>query len=231
MSAPLLFVAADPIECSDWVARWNEVRKVSLAVRWARAGKWKGRAVAAIANGAGAQRAFAAVVLAGNVSAVCNIGFCGALDENLRVGDIFVATEIRNGSRRYEAVPPGMAQGASVSGAVASIDHVAGTAEEKRRLRAAGASVVDMEAAGAAGAAADAGVPFYCIRVVSDLAGEDFANDFNAALTADGTFSAARLVIGALASPRQRLAELVRLKHRAEMASKKLGAFLADCTF
>jgi len=233
MSAPLLFLAADPLECADWVARWNEVRKVSLAVRWARAGKWKGRDVAAIANGAGAERAFAAVVLAGNVSAVCNIGFCGALDENLRVGDIFVATEIRNGSRTYDAIRPKVAQGVpdAASGVLASIDRVARTAEEKRRLRAGGASVVDMEAAGAAGAAADAGVPFYCVRVVSDLAGEDFANDFNAALTADGTFSAARLVIGALASPRQRLAELVRLKHRAEMASKKLGAFLADCTF
>jgi nucleoside phosphorylase len=114
---------------------------------------------------------------------------------------------------------------------VASIDHVAETAEEKRKLRASGASVVEMEAAGAAGAAADMGVPFYCVRVVSDLAGEDFANNFNAALTEDGSFSVARLAIGALASPRKRLGELVRLKHRTEMAAKKLGEFLANCTF
>jgi adenosylhomocysteine nucleosidase len=114
---------------------------------------------------------------------------------------------------------------------VASIGRVARTAAEKSDLRAGGASIVEMEAAGAAGAAADLGVPFYCVRVVSDLASEDLANDFNAALTAEGTFSVARLAIGALASPRKRLAELVRLKHRAEMASKKLGAFLADCTF
>jgi nucleoside phosphorylase len=229
MSAPLLFVAADPLECSDWVARWKDVRKVGLAVRWARAGKWNGRDVAAIANGAGAERAFAAVVLAGEVSAVCNIGFCGALDEDLRVGDVFVATEIRNGAQTYEAVSP---KGpAAASGTVASIDHVAETAEEKRKLRASGASVVEMEAAGAAGAAADMGVPFYCVRVVSDLAGEDFANNFNAALTEDGSFSVARLAIGALASPRKRLGELVRLKHRTEMAAKKLGEFLANCTF
>jgi adenosylhomocysteine nucleosidase len=229
MSAPLLFLAADPLECSDWVARWNEVRKVSLAVRWARAGKWKGMDVAAIANGAGAARAFAAVVLAGDVSAVCNIGFCGALDEDLRVGDVFVATEIRSGSRTYAAIPPGGP--AAPTGAVASIDHVAGTAAEKGSLRAGGASIVEMEAAGAAGAAEDLGVPFHCVRVVSDLAGEDFANDFNAALKADGSFSVARLAMGALASPGKRLTELIRLKHRAEMASKKLGEFLANCTF
>ena len=45
----------------------------------------------AIANGAGAERAFAAVLVAPRPSAVCNIGFCGALDESLRVGDIVVA--------------------------------------------------------------------------------------------------------------------------------------------
>jgi nucleoside phosphorylase len=229
MSAPVLFVAADPLECTDWVSRWNEVRKVSLAVRWARAGKFKGREVAAIANGAGAERAFAAVVLAGQVSAVCSIGFCGALDEDLRVGEVFVATEIRNGKRIYGTMQP--KSPAVASGPVASIGRVARTAAEKRDLRASGASIVEMEAAGAAGAAADLGVPFYCVRVVSDLAGEDLANDFNAALTAEGTFSVARLAIGALASPWKRLGELVRLKHRAEMASKKLGAFLADCTF
>lgn len=229
MSAPLLFVAADPLECAIWVSRWNEVRRVSLAVHWARAGKWNGRDVAAIANGAGAARAFAAVVLAGEVSAVCNIGFCGALDEDLRVGDVFVATEIRNGTRSYAALSP---KGpASPSGVVASIDHVAGTAGEKRALRAGGASVVEMEAAGAAGAAEDLAVPFYCVRVVSDLAGEDFVNDFNAALSADGRFSVARLALGALASPRRRLGELVRLKQRTTMASKILGEFLANCTF
>jgi adenosylhomocysteine nucleosidase len=229
MSAPLLFVAADPLECSDWVARWNEIRKVSLAVRWARAGKWKGRDVAAIANGAGAERAFAAVVLAGEVSAVCSIGFCGALDEGLHVGDVFVATEIRNGTRTWDAMQP--KSPAAASGAVASIDHIAQTAAEKRNLRSAGASVVEMEAGGAAGAAEDLGVPFYCVRVVSDLASEDFANDFNAALKADGSFSVARLAIGALASPRKRLGELVRLKQRTAAASKKLGEFLANCTF
>jgi nucleoside phosphorylase len=230
MRAPLLFVAADPLECIEWVARWNEVRKIPLAVRWARAGKWKGREVAAIANGAGAERAFAAVVLAGEVSAVCSIGFCGALDEDLRAGDIFVATEIRNGARRWEANPPVLPV-QSVCGAVASVDHVAGTVAEKRNLRAGGASVVEMEAAGAAAAAEDMGLPFYCVRVVSDLAAEDFANDFNAALTADGTFSVARLAIGALSSPGKRFGELLRLKQRTAMASKKLGEFLANCAF
>jgi nucleoside phosphorylase len=185
----------------------------------------------AIANGAGADRAFAAVLVAPKPSAVCNIGFCGALDESLRVGDIFVACEVRNGSRRYETLVPGVVGSGIASGAVASIDHIAATAAEKRNLRATGASIVEMEAAGAARAAEDLDLPFYCIRAVSDLADEDFENDFNAALTPEGQFSTLRLVTGALARPRQRFGELLRLKRRTDAASKKLGDFLADCTF
>jgi nucleoside phosphorylase len=163
--------------------------------------------------------------------AVCNIGFCGALDESLQIGDIFVACEVRNGSRKYETLVPGVVGSGIASGAVASIDHIAATAAEKRNLRATGASIVEMEAAGAARAAEDLDLPFYCIRAVSDLADEDLENDFNAALTPEGQFSTLRLVTGALARPRQRFGELLRLKRRTEAASKKLGDFLADCTF
>lgn len=235
MSDPLLFVAADRREFSGWVSRWESVRPVSLAVNWARAGKWKGRPVAAIANGAGAERAFAAVILAGKISAVCNTGFCGALDEALGIGDVVVATEVRNDTRTWEAADPmgqpGMARGRVVSVNVVSIDHVAQTAAEKRGLRATGASVVEMEAAGVARAAEDLGIPFFCVRAVSDLAEEDFANDFNAALTPEGEFSVARLIAGALSNPLERFGELLRLQRRTALASKKLGEFLADCNF
>jgi adenosylhomocysteine nucleosidase len=234
MSDPILFVAADPRELSDWVNRWENVSPVALAVNWARAGKWKGRAVAAIANGAGAERAFAAAILAGNISAVCNTGFCGALDKRLNIGDVVVGTEVRNGTHTYPASLPGGPK--SSSGPVMSIDHVAQTAEEKRSLRETGAAtsmpiIVEMEAAGVARAAEDLGVPFYCVRAVSDLADETFANDFNAALTADGRFSVVRLVAGGLSSPQKRFGELLRLQRRTAVASKKLGEFLADCTF
>ncbi len=231
MAAPILFIAADQRECAGLIAHWENVREVPLPVTWVRTGRWKGGEAMAIANGAGAERAFAAVLVAPRPSAVCNIGFCGALDESLRVGDIFVACEVRNGSKRYETLVPGVVGSGIASGAVASIDHIAATAAEKRNLRATGASIVEMEAAGAARAAEDLDLPFYCIRAVSDLADEDLENDFNAALTPEGQFSTFRLVTGALAHPRQRFGELLRLKRRTEAASKKLGDFLADCTF
>jgi adenosylhomocysteine nucleosidase len=229
MNDPVLFVAADPREIGGWVSRWQNVRAVRLAVNWARAGIWNGQAVAAIANGAGADRAFTAVVMAGKVSAACSVGFCGALDESLSIGDVVVATEVRAADCTWQAEDPG--KKARFTGAVASIDHVARTAVEKRNLRSTGASIVEMEAAGVARASEDLEIPFYCVRAVSDLAAEDLANDFNAALTPEGRFNVARLLAGAMASPRERVPELLRLQRRTALASKNLGEFLADCTF
>jgi adenosylhomocysteine nucleosidase len=237
----LLFVAADPREFSGWVPRWQGVQAVSLPVNWARAGKWKGREVMAVANGAGSERAFAAVLLSPKPTAVCNIGFCGAADPELRIGDVFTAVEVLDASgrglRKYETLVPevgehGIASLARMATGVAvSIDHVAETAVEKCNLREMGASIMEMEAAGVARAAEDLGLPFYCIRAVSDLANEDFENDFNAALGPDGRFSTFRLVMGAMASPRKRFGELLRLQRRTALAAKQLGDFLADCKF
>lgn len=230
MSDPVLFLAADPRELTSWVNRWEDVKPISLAVNWARTGKWQGRPVAAIANGAGADRAFAAVIIAGQISTVCNTGFCGALDPALKIGDVVVATEINEQSRTYPATLP-VCPPSALKAVALTIDHVAQTAAEKSDLRATGASIVEMEAAGVARGAEDLGVPFYCIRAVSDLADETFANDFNAALTSDGRFSVARLVAGAMANPQKRFSELLRLQQRTAIASKKLGDFLAACSF
>ena len=75
-------------------------------------------------------------------------------------------------------------------------------ASEKKKLRESGASVVEMEAAAVARASEDLNVPFYCIRAVSDLANEDFANDFNKYLMPDGRFHIVRLVCWAPAPAR-----------------------------
>jgi nucleoside phosphorylase len=223
MTNSLLFIAADPRECAGMISHWEQVRPLELPVHWARAGRWKGRDVIAIANGAGADRAFAAVLVAPKSSAVCNIGFCGALDETLRIADVVVATEVRNGTHSWPALPPDSPDAAT--GIVASIDHIAQTAAEKRNLRASGASIVEMEAAGAARASEDLGLPFYCIRAVSDLAHEDLINDFNAALGPDGRFSIVSLM------KQLKWGELVRLQQRTTLASKKLGDFIDATSF
>ena len=233
----ILFVAAEPRECEPWVSHWDASASPSLEtsrllrnVHWCRTGRWKGREVMAVANGAGPERAFAAVHAAPAPAAVCNIGFCGALDLALKIGDIFVATEIRNGERIYRGEDP-HGPVSNPTGPLASQPFIAQTAAEKRALRAGGAFAVEMEAAGAARASEELHVPFYCIRAVSDLADEDFANDFNGCLMPDGRFSIGRLVLGAFASPARRFGELIRLSKRTALASRNLGEFLARCNF
>ncbi len=85
-----LFITSDPREFSGVLPFWQNVQPLNLPVHWARQGLRKGRPVLAVANGAGAERArLAAQVSPARI--VCNIGFCGALDPALRIGDIVVS--------------------------------------------------------------------------------------------------------------------------------------------
>jgi adenosylhomocysteine nucleosidase len=164
--------------------------------------------------------------VAGSARAVISTGFCGALDPALGIGDIFVASSVQGVPVSLPDCPRPHSTGALVS-----IDHVAGTAAEKHKLRATGASAVEMEAAGAHARALALGLPFFCVRSVTDLAEETFANDLNRALRADGHFDTMQILRSAMCRPVVRLPELVRLSKRCSIAARTLGEFLADCRF
>jgi nucleoside phosphorylase len=185
-----------------------------------------------VANGAGARRAASAVDAAGETfqpDSAISTGFCGALDPALGVADVVVGTSVA-ADRRYEALPVSSTF-PHHSGVVCSIGHVAQTAGEKCRLRASGAIAVEMEAAGVAARAQARGLPFYCVKVVTDLAGETMAHDFNAALRADGHFDTMVILRETSRRPLVRLPELCRLRQRSVRAARVLGAFFADCRF
>ena len=205
----------------------------ALPVNWSRTIQLGGHELLLVANGAGASRAAAALDAAADVfhpDAVISTGFCGALDPALAVADVVVATSVAAADRRYEALPVS-STAPHRSGVVCSVDHVAQTAEEKRHLRSGGAIAVEMEAAGVAARAQARGLPFYCVRVVTDLAGETMANDFNAALRADGHFDTMVILRDTLRRPLARLPELCRLWQRSVRAARVLGDFFADCRF
>ncbi|HWB97604.1 MAG TPA: hypothetical protein VG672_12905 [Bryobacteraceae bacterium] len=200
---------------------------------WVRTGTLNSRAVVLAANGAGGEQAARVVEIAVSrrpLAAVVSTGFCGALDPGWEIGSVFVASAVESSGGRYTARQPEAGR-PYVSGVLASIDHIAGTAEEKRKLRAGGASAVEMEAAGVARAAERKGLEFYCVRAVSDLAGETFANDFNGVLRSDGHFDTIELLASAIRKPRVLVPELVRLHSRCQFAARTLGEFLANCRF
>jgi nucleoside phosphorylase len=215
------------------LAHATGAKPVAYPIDWARSARLGENEVVLAANGAGARRAGLAVdaVLEHFAAdAVVSTGFCGALVPELVIADVVVGTAIQAGTRRFESLCPAAAP-KHQTGVVCSIDHVAGTAAEKRQLRDAGGSAVEMEAGGVAERVAAHGLPFYCIRVVTDLAGEDMANDFNRALRPDGHFGTMNILKGTLRNPWVRLPELLRLRNRCARSARALGDFIADCRF
>ena len=186
-----------------------------------------------VANGVGVKCAAAAAeagVETFRPDGLISTGFCGALVPELQVADVVVATEVAGGESRYAAAPIESAR-PNHQGLIRTHSRVAGTAEERRTLHATGAIAVEMEASGVAGCARKHSLPFYCVKVVTDLAGETMANDFNRALREDGHFDTIILLQGTLRHPFARIPELLRLQRRCVRAARSLGEFFADCRF
>jgi adenosylhomocysteine nucleosidase len=229
----ILLVASDPMEFRGILSRARDVRPVPMGVDWARSGRIGTYDAVFAANGVGRKRAAAAVDVAAAQwppDAIVSTGFCGALDEKLAVAEIVAGTAILVSGRSWPAAPVSAAAPFR-SGVVCSIDRVARTAAEKRELRRSGGCIVEMEAAGIVERAESLGIPFHCVRAVTDLAGETLANDYNSALRPDGHFATMLILRGALRQPTVRLPELLRLRSRCVRAARGLGDFIADCRF
>jgi adenosylhomocysteine nucleosidase len=229
----ILAVASDRMEFRGILAHAERTRPAALEVHWARTAWISGDEILLAANGAGAERAAAAVDRAletFSAEAVMSTGFCGALQPGLAIGDLVVADSVVAGERRFRALP---VSGSAVwhTGIVASVDHVVQTAGEKARLAITGASAVEMEAAGVAERAAARGLPFSCVKAVTDLGDETLVNDFNKALRDDGHFDTIVLLRGTLRQPLVRVRELLRLRRRCVRAARMLGDFFADLQF
>jgi nucleoside phosphorylase len=164
--------------------------------------------------------------VSGRVDAVVSSGLCGAVSPDLRVGDIVVAAEV-NGA----PVGTPRCRGEYRLGRVASADRVVGTAAERRELAAHGVHAVDMESAVVLDRARALGVPFYCVRAVSDEAAEDWVLDLNAARSPGGAFRIGPVLMQAVRRPAAVVPELLRLRRNAAIAARRLGEFLANCEF
>jgi nucleoside phosphorylase len=229
----VLVVAADKRELRGILAHAGNPCTARLGVNWARSATLGGYAMLLVANGAGAARAAAAVDRAAAAllpERIVSTGFCGALDETLGVASIVVGTEVTGANGCFRARAPITSLAHSL-GVVSTIDHVAQSAAEKHGLRQTGSSAVDMEAAAVAARSAALGLPFYCIKAVTDLAGEDMANDLNTALRPDGQFDTMKILGSTFCRPLVRLPELLRLRSRSVRAALALGDFFADCRF
>jgi adenosylhomocysteine nucleosidase len=214
-----LLVAAEPREFAGILRRARRVEALDWpGVRLAREIDWRGSRWLLAANGPGP--ALAARVLADrrDCQGLMSVGFCGALDPALRIGDIVVSGD-----------SCGTGGARCVRGEILSLDRVVVTREEKHRLReTTGASAVEMESAAVAAKAGEWGLRFCCVRSVSDTAHEDMPLDFNRYRDRDGRFSRPRIAAAALARPLT-IPGLLRLDRNCRAAAESLGEFLAEC--
>jgi adenosylhomocysteine nucleosidase len=233
----ILYVAAESAELKPFAALLTGLRKLKWPLDYAWEGIWESRRILLAANGAGPKLAADAVETAiraamvaelssSRLEVVVSTGFCGGLDPELRESQIVVATRVLcpGTGETYDCARV-TAPGEFVSGLVLSQDRIANGSSEKQRLFSEGAIAVDMEAAGVAARANRAGLPFCCIKVVTDRADESFPFDLNRFRSPEGRIGRGKIVVHALTHP-QVISDLARLKRRTENAAKSLGNFL-----
>src|SRR5436190_2087922 len=214
-----LMVAAEAREFEGILKRAGEARRLPWpGAAFSREIVSNNRRWLLIANGPGPRLVDHALQTKPSVDRVVSIGFCGALDPALRIGDIVVSGEV-----------PEELGASFVQGDVLSVDRVAITAVEKGKLRASTqAAVVEMESAAVARKAREWKMPFGCVRVVSDVANENLPLDFNRYRDADGRFSRRRIALAAMGHPFTVLPGLLRLDRNCRLAAERLGEFLGN---
>lgn len=121
-----------------------------------------------------ARRASEAVIALYRPTLLQSVGFAGALDADLRVGDLFtpsVVIDARDGSRvqiQHKGKDEDKNEDGRREHSLVTFMAVAGAKQKASLSHAYGAKAVDMEAAAVAAAAHAHGIPFSATKVISD---------------------------------------------------------------
>jgi adenosylhomocysteine nucleosidase len=143
-----------------------------------------------------AARALAGAEHDGPVDAVISTGWAGALREGFDAGSAYGVSAVvcARTRERFAAATP------KADCLLVTSDRVAGREEKRRLSEAFGAGLVDMEAAGLARLAARRGIPFHCVKGVSD-GPADRMPDLNGFIAPDGRFRVGPFMLFAVLRP------------------------------
>lgn len=160
-------------------------------------------------------------------------GFAGALTDRLKVGDIVLADEIvAESGVVWRTTWPGQVADCPWNpplcrGRLLSVDRLIATADEKRHLALNHQAVaVDMESAIFAERCTQSGLPFACVRAISDDAATPLSPAL-ATLLSGGSASPWR-VLKTLACQPGMVPELLRLARHTRHAARQLGTALGE---
>jgi adenosylhomocysteine nucleosidase len=213
-------IAALPGELKPFVRGWHHESRNGIHL-------WRGNddqqewvAACAGAGQAAATRAFAEAERASPIDAVISTGWAGALGEQLLVGqayNISTVIDTQTGERFPAASHP--------NGPVLVTSPRVADEMEKHRLAATyAAGLVDMEAAAIARLAQMRGIPFYCIKGISD-GYNDQLPDFNRFIQPDGRFRLAAFVVFAMLRP-WHWRSLIRMGENSRKAAQAIAELL-----
>ena len=156
-------------------------------------------------------RALLTVFDPSTIRGVISFGIAGGLDPTLRSGDVVVATEVLSGDTRWlaglalnEELIASVALGSRrvVRGGLAGVEQMVVAQSRKAALRSeTGAAAVDMESHIAAAYAAEAGLPFAALRVISDPASRALPALARSAIKPNGEIDLRKVLSGVARNP------------------------------
>jgi adenosylhomocysteine nucleosidase len=141
-----------------------------------------------------ARRAAEAAIALYHPAIIHSVGFAGALDSTLQVGDLFspsIVLDARDGSRTQ--LPSG-------EGTLLSFMNVASSAQKSKLAQAYAAQAIDMEAAAVAASAAAHGISFAVTKVISDDLNFEMPN-LSSYINHEGQFKTMNFVLFATLRP------------------------------
>ena len=210
-------------------------------------GRYRDSSVLLICTGMGRQRAEAsaeAVLARAQVDAVISLGFSGALERRLEVGDLVLASElmgttgpggdeieptiyrVEQGLLRLATEALGATQLRVMAGPTVTTPGIITTPAAKQELaRQSAAIAVDMESYWIARAVTERGLPFLALRAISD-AREELLPPLDQILDPDGKPDARRLAAHLIREPAS-LLSLARLARGAGLARRALTTGVA----
>ncbi len=190
--------------------------------------------LAVVESGAGAARAARAThtLLDGHTPKwVLSVGFSGALQSHLKVGDLVVANAIVNAEGKGLSVPVQMQSAPSDGlyvGKFLNTDQIVRTVADKKQLgESTGAIAVDLESLAVARVCAERNVRFMAVRVISDDLLKDLPPEVLTVFGSTG-FVRAGAVLSALWKRPSSWSDLWQLREQSVQAAARLGLFLRN---
>ena len=230
--ADIGLVCALPMEIQPFLDRCEHVKKYTGGSYVFRGGFLDGIKVAVVQTGVGYARARAAtqaLIDAHSPPWVLSVGFSGALQTGMKIGDIVVATSVSDlhGQELKNDVhfPEDREHGLYV-GRIINTDQIVRTVEEKLRLAEQhDALAVDLESLAVAQVCEAEKKGFMAIRAISDDCSADLPSEVISILGETGAVRAGA-ALGAVFKRPESIKEMWKLRGDASRAATRLGSFL-----